>query len=117
MTAKSKGIAQCILYLHRNRFFAIIEIQFLIRHFIANCGMNIVFLNLFHTSDKLDRSGSSQHMSDHGFCGIDLHFTGMRTKCKFDRARLKEIVMVRGCSMCIDVIDLIHCDPCIPNGI
>ena len=25
MTAKSKGIAQCILHLHRNRFFAIIE--------------------------------------------------------------------------------------------
>ena len=49
--------------------------------------------------------------------GLTIYFTGMRPKCKFDRTRLKEIVMVRGCSMCIDVIDLIHCDPCILNGI
>ena len=60
-------------------------------------------LNFFDTGYKFNGTGGTEQMSNHRFGGIDLHIICVTAKSKFDRTRLKQVVVMRGCSMCIDV--------------
>ena len=85
------------------RLFAVIQINLFIRRCISDRRMNIAFLYFFYTGHKLHGSGRTKQMSDHRLGGINTQVVCMRAKCLLDRSCFKQIVMMRRCSMCVDI--------------
>ena len=94
MTAEAQRIAQRIGNFLGIILLAVVQIQFLIRGLIADRRMNIALLDLLYAGDRLNGSCSTQQMSDHGLCGIDLQILCMLTEYELDRAGLKQIVVM-----------------------
>ena len=70
-------------------------------------------LNFLDTGYKFNSTGGTEQMSNHRFCGIDFHIICVTAKSEFDRTRFKQVVVMRGCSMCIDVGNFFRTDACI----
>ena len=90
MSAKPKGVGQCIFDIHLNRSVSyIVQIALFVRYLIACCLMDQPLLEFFDSGDHFYCTCCAQKMSCNGLGGVYFHFFCMLTKCLLDRDGLE----------------------------
>ena len=95
MSAETEVLGEGIVDVHLLGFVeCVVEVHLAVGFLRAGSYVNVAVLDTLDAGDELNSACTSEKVSDHGLCGVDLNLVGIVTHGEFDGSCLEKVIMV-----------------------